>query len=240
MYTQEKKYSMIESKLSTIKSWAEDDRPREKLLEKGHQSVSDAELLAILLGSGSRNETAVDLAKRILRQANNNLHELGRYSIEDLMKFKGIGEAKAITIMAAMELGRRRQTLDVRERPIIRSSSDAYQILAAALMDLNYEEFWILLLNQSNRVIGKERISAGGVAGTVVDPKLVFKKALEYTASCIILCHNHPSGNLQPSEADMQLTKKLKEAGTSLDIRVLDHLIISNTGYKSFADDGIF
>lgn len=223
----------------TIKSWAEEDRPREKLLAKGKQSLSDAELLAILLGSGSRDETAVGLAQRILKSVDNDLNELGRRSIAELTRFKGMGEAKSITIVAAMELGRRRQLTDVRERPQIRSSRDAYDVIAPILMDLPHEEFWILLLNRANKVMSREQISLGGVAGTVVDAKIVFRKAIEGMASSIILVHNHPSGNLQPSQQDIDLTRKLKKAGETLDIAVLDHLIIAESSYFSFADENL-
>lgn len=223
----------------TIKAWAEEDRPREKLLTKGKQSLSDAELLAILLGSGSRDETAVGLAQRILKSVENDLNELGKRSIAELMKFKGMGEAKSITIVAAMELGRRRQLTDVKERPQIRSSKDGYLVIAPILMDLPHEEFWILILNRANKVMAREQISLGGVAGTVVDAKVVFRKAIEGMASSIILVHNHPSGNLQPSQQDIDLTKKLKKAGETLDIAVLDHLIVTESGYFSFADESL-
>lgn len=221
----------------SIKSWAEADRPREKLLAKGRQVLSDAELIAILIGSGSRTESAVQLAQRILQSVDNNLNELGRRTIKDLMKFKGIGEAKAITIAAALEFGRRRQLSDVKERPKITCSRDAYNCIAPILTDLPHEEFWILLLNRANMVMSRQRISTGGVAGTVVDIKMIFKCALEHTASSIILSHNHPSGNLTPSQADINITKKIKSAGQVLDIGVLDHLIISYTGYYSLADE---
>ncbi len=222
-----------------IKSWAEDDRPREKLMLKGKSNLSDAELLAILIGSGSRSETAVGLSQRILQSVQNNLQELGRKNIADLMSFKGIGEAKAITIVAAMEIGRRRQLTNPIDRPQITGSSDAWNVIAPILMDLNHEEFWIILLNRANKVIGKEQISSGGVAGTVVDAKMIFRTALEKgPASGIILAHNHPSGNLKPSQADIDITKKLKQAGVNLDINVLDHLIIAGQSYYSFADDG--
>lgn len=223
----------------TIKAWAEEDRPREKLLTKGKQSLSDAELLAILLGSGSRDETAVGLAQRILKSVEQDLNELGKRSIAELMKFKGMGEAKSITIVAAMELGRRRQLTDVKERPQIRSSRDGFQAIAPLLMDLPHEEFWILLLNRANKVMAREQISLGGVSGTVVDAKVVFRKAIEGMASSIILVHNHPSGNLQPSQQDIDLTKKLKKAGETLDITVFDHLIITESGYFSFADENL-
>ena len=223
-----------------IKSWAEDDRPREKLMLKGKSNLSDAELLAILIGSGSRSETAVGLSQRILGSVQNNLDELGRKTVSDLMKFKGIGEAKAISIVAAMETGRRRQLTTPVNRVQVQSSSDSWNVIAPMLMDLNHEEFWIILLNRANRVINKERISSGGMAGTVVDAKIIFRKALENgPASSIILAHNHPSGNIKPSQADINITKKLKRAGESLDISVLDHLIIAGQTYYSFADDGL-
>ena len=223
----------------TIKSWAEEDRPREKLLEKGRHVLTDAELIAILIGSGSKNETAVELSKRILSANENDLNELARLSVNDLMKFKGIGEAKAITIVAAIELGRRRKDTEIQKRHRINMSRDIFDIFHRHFLDLPHEEFWVLLLNRSNTVIRKERISLGGVSGTVVDPKIVFKSALEYLACAIILCHNHPSGNLKPSEEDIRLTKKMKEAGSLLEIPVLDHIIISNEGYYSFADEGL-
>ncbi len=221
----------------SIKTWAEEDRPREKLVKKGKQALSNSELLAILLGSGSRSESAVSLAQRILQASDNNLNELGLQPLVKLMEFKGIGEAKAITIAAAMELGRRRQMTAPKERPQVRSSKDAFDAVAS-LMDLPHEEFWILLLNQSNLILGKEQISLGGTAGTVVDAKILFRKAIQGEASSIILVHNHPSGNLQPSQADLDITQKLKSAGKTLDIPVLDHLIISSKGYYSFADEG--
>lgn len=222
----------------TIKAWAEEDRPREKLLLRGKQSLSDAELLAILLGSGSRDETAVTLAQRILLSVENNLNELGRLSISELMKFKGIGEAKAVSVAAALEVGRRRQLSVIRDKPQIRSSRDAFNAIAPLVVDLPHEEFWILMLNRANRVTGRDKISAGGTAGTVVDAKMIFRRAIEGQAVSIILTHNHPSGNLQPSQADIELTRKLKLAGETLDVAVLDHLIISENGYYSFADEG--
>ena len=224
-----------------ITAWAEEDRPREKLLNKGKHALSDAELLAILLGSGSREETAVGLAQRILNSVENNLHELGRCSLAEFQRFKGVGEAKAITIAAAAELGRRRQMTAIKDKPQIKSSSDGFKAIAPILIDLPHEEFWILLMNRSNYVIGRELVSSGGVSGTVVDAKMVFRKALEKSgATSIILCHNHPSGNLQPSQADILLTKKLKKAGEVLDMTVFDHLIVSERGYFSFADEGMF
>lgn len=221
-----------------LTTWAEEDRPREKLLHKGKQSLTDAELLAIILSTGSREETAVGLAKRILRAVDHNLHELGRMEIGELKKFKGIGAAKAISIIATLELGRRRQLSDVKERPKISSSQDAYRLLSPLVQDLKHEEFWILLLNRSNRVVAREQISRGGVSGTVVDAKVIFKKALDVLASSIILCHNHPSGNLKPSQSDLTITRKLKQAGENLEVTVLDHLIISELGFYSFADEG--
>ena len=221
-----------------ITSWAEDDRPREKLQHKGRQALSDAELLAILLGTGSRNESAVALAKRILISVDNNLNELGKRSLSDLMKFKGIGKAKAISIAAAMELGRRHRTASFLEKPIITCSRDAYLVLAPLLLDHPHEEFWMLLLNKSNKVIGKLQMSIGGTDATIVDSKVIFRKALEGQAVSIIVCHNHPSGRLRPSEADLNLTKKLKEAGEIVGVKLMDHLIIADGGYYSFADEG--
>ena len=222
----------------TIKNWAEDDRPREKLMIKGKNSLSDAELLAILLGSGNRHESAVDLAKKILREFQENLVELSRLGINDLLRFNGIGQAKAITIIAALELGRRRNEAEIIIKEKIVSSKDAFTILRSSIGDLPYEEFWIILLNKANRVIRKCSISEGGVSGTVVDPKKIFKIALDHHASSIILGHNHPSGNIQPSEADQKITKKIKDAGLMLDVAVLDHLIIGDDRFYSFADEG--
>jgi len=220
----------------SIKSWAEDDRPREKLVAKGRAVLSDAELIAIIIGSGSRDESAVELSKRILHSVDNNLNELGKVSIPDLMKFKGIGEAKAISITASLELGRRRKAESSQGKPKIASSKDAFDVIYPALADLPHEEFWLILLNQNNKVIDTVCISRGGVAGTVADAKIILKAALEKLAPSIILSHNHPSGNLKPSKADIDLTKKLKEGAKLLDISVLDHLIIGDTNYFSFAD----
>ena len=222
----------------SIKQWAVDDRPREKLLSKGIYSLSDAELIAILLGSGSRNESAVELAKKILNTHNNNLNELGKVSIEQLIKNKGVGEAKAVTIMAAMELGRRRKLADVMNRPKVTQSADVYEIFKPILADLPYEEFWVILLNRSNKIIAKEKISQGGVSGTVTDIRLILKKAIEKLACSLILCHNHPSGNLKPSESDISITKKLSEAGKFMEINVLDHIIVTDQAFYSFADEG--
>jgi len=222
-----------------IKNWAEDDRPREKLRMKGRNSLSDAELLAILLGTGYRNESALDVAKAILKDLCDNLAELSRLALSDLMKYKGIGEAKAVTIIAALELGKRRNEATVLAKDKITSSRDAFEIFRSKMGDLPYEEFWIILLNKANKVVRSCNISEGGISGTVVDPKKVFKIALDHHASSIILGHNHPSGNLQPSEADQKITKKIREAGTMLDVAVLDHLIIGDDRYFSFADEGM-
>jgi DNA repair protein RadC len=223
---------------SRILEWAEEDRPREKLLLKGIAALSDAELVAILLGSGTTNLSAVDLAKQIMSDNNQNLHTLARQSVKDLQKFKGIGEAKAITLVSALELGRRRKISDVDIKPQVKSSSDVFNYMQGEIADLPYEEFWILLLNRSNRIEKKIRISTGGVSGTIADPKLIYKYALENLASSIILVHNHPSGNNKPSEADCSLTKKLCEAGKFLETPVLDHVIICNHTWYSFADEG--
>jgi DNA repair protein RadC len=222
----------------SIKNWAEDDKPREKLMLKGKAALTDAELMAILIGSGSRNETAVELSKRILSSVNHNLNALGKLSIKQLMEFKGIGEAKAITIIAALELGKRRREEEKVELVKITSSKISFEIMHPIIGDLPHEEFWIIYLNNSNKVIYKNQLSKGGITGTVVDTRIVFKTALEHNATSIILTHNHPSGVLQPSEADIQVTKKLKLAGENLDIRILDHIIVTESGYYSFADNG--
>lgn len=228
----------MEKSSFSIKQWAEDDKPREKLMLKGKQVLSDAELLAILIGSGSRNESAVDLSKRILSKVE-NLKALGRMTLQQLMEFKGIGEAKAVTVLAAMELGRRRGSEEEIELKKITSSKAIFDIMQPIIGELIHEEFWVLYLNNSNKVIYKSQLSKGGITGTVVDIRIVFKTAFEQNAVNIILCHNHPSGILQASDADKQITGKLKEAGKILDINVLDHLIITSSGYISFADDGI-
>ena len=222
-----------------IKNWAMDDRPREKLLQKGKISLSDAELMAILIGSGSRNESAVDLCRRILAASEHSLNELGKLSIPQLMKYNGIGQAKAITIIAALELGRRRRTEDALERSKISSSSSVFELMQPLIGDLPHEEFHIIYLNNSNKVIRKMQLSKGGITGTLVDVRLALRMALEIGATSIILCHNHPSGNLNPSSADKQLTQKLKAAGESLDIKILDHLIVTERSYFSFADEGL-
>ncbi|MDB9775038.1 DNA repair protein RadC [Vicingaceae bacterium] len=222
-----------------IKAWAEEDRPREKLLIKGKTTLSDAELIAILIGSGSRDESAVDLSKRILSSASNNLNQLGKVSVVELQKFNGIGEAKAISIAAALELGKRRKESDPIKRVKITHSSVVFDYMREVMDDLPHEEFWVLLLNRGNQILEKVNISKGGVSQTVVDAKIVFKMAIDKLASSIILCHNHPSGNLKPSEADKQLTKKIKEAGIILDLPILDHLIFADNKYLSFADEGL-
>ncbi len=225
---------------TSIKQWAEEDRPREKLLLKGKAVLSEAELIGILIGSGTRTLTAVDLAKQILHFVNNNLNLLAKLSVNDLKKFKGIGEAKAINIISALELGRRRKETDQPKAIKVSSPKTAYEIMRPYLQDLQHEEFWVLLLNRANQLIKPVAISQGGVSGTFSDPKIIFKFALEVLASSIILVHNHPSGNLKPSQADIKLTQKLKQAGSVLDIPVLDHIIYTDAGYTSLADDGLF
>ena len=240
--TKLKKGKMEDSfdKFNGIKAWAEDDRPREKFILKGKNSLSSAELLAILIGTGTRKESAVDLGRKILQLTSENLNDLAKLSITDLKKIKGIGEAKAITIAAALELGRRRKEEDAKEIQIITSSRDAYNYFEPLISDLPHEEFWILLLARNKKVIIKKQISAGGIAGTVVDLKIIFKLALENLASYMVLCHNHPSGNLTPSSADIQITKNIKAAGKILEIEVVDHIIIGGNKYYSFADNDIF
>ena len=230
---------MSESSSFPIRNWSEDDRPREKLLLKGKSALSDAELIAILIGSGSRNETAVGLSQRILLSIGNNLNMLGKLSTQQLMLFKGIGEAKAITIAAAMELGRRRRAEEAVDLTKVTSSQTIYQIMQPIIGELSHEEFWVIYLNNSNKVIYKCQLSKGGMTGTVVDVRIAFKLALEHNVTAIILCHNHPSGTLVASDADKQITRKLKLAGENLDIKVLDHLIVTETSYFSFADEGI-
>lgn len=223
----------------TIKQWAEEDRPREKMLNKGARSLSNAELLAILIGSGNKNMTAVDLSKKILNDVDNKLQRLGKRTIAELIAdYNGVGEAKAITILAAMELGRRRQSEEAVKSPKISGSDSVAEIFKPLLSDLPHEEFWVLYLSRSNAVISSERISQGGVSGTVVDVKMIYKSALEKLASAIILCHNHPSGNLNPSSNDLSLTKNCVNAGKVLDVSVLDHIIIAHNEYYSFADNG--
>ena len=223
----------------SILSWAEEDRPREKLLLKGRTVLSDAELIAILIGSGTRSMSAVTLSKHILGSVENDLNALAKLSVKDLKKFNGIGEAKAISIVGALELGRRRKESNQLVKPQIRSSEDAYKVIAPELMDQPTEQFWVIMLNRSNKVIHKRAISLGGVSGTVADPKVIFKKALDDLASGIILAHNHPSGNKKPSQADIDLTKKLQNSGKLLEIPILDHIIFTDDGYFSFADEGL-
>ena len=223
----------------SIKEWAVEDRPREKMMIKGIRSLSEAELVAILIGSGSLEESAVELSRRVMASVNNNLNELGKKTIKDFQEFKGIGPAKAITISAAMELGRRRKESGPDEKLKVITSADAAAIFKPLLSDLAHEEFWILLLNRNNLVLDKIMVSQGGLSGTVIDVRIILKMALDKLACSIILCHNHPSGNLVPSEADKEITRKIKEAGKHMDIPVLDHVIIGNGSYFSFADEGL-
>ena len=223
----------------SIKYWAEDDKPREKLMLKGKTALSDAELIAILIGSGSRNESAVELSKRILKSVDNNLNALGKLSIQQLMNFKGIGEAKAVTIAAAAELGRRRREEDTPDLKKVTSSKAVYDIMQPLIGELPHEEFWVLYLNNSNKVIYKSQLSKGGITGTIVDVRLAFKLALEHNATGMILVHNHPSGTLQASEPDRQITKQMQQAGQSLSINILDHVIVTEKSYLSFADEGM-
>lgn len=222
-----------------ITEWAESDRPREKLLEKGRGVLSDAELIGILIGSGSKNETAVELARRILSSVGNDLNALGKLNVAELCKFNGIGEAKAISIIAALELGRRRKIVEAPQRIKISNSKSVFDAVGPQISDLLHEEFWVLYLDRSNHIIRKSNISKGGVSGTVVDARIIFKQAIENLASAIVLCHNHPSGNLKPSEEDIRITKKLKEAGKLVDIAILDHIIIAGNNFFSFADEGL-
>ena len=220
-----------------ITEWAEEDRPREKLLKKGVFSLSDAELLAILISSGTKELSAVDLSRELLKLVNNNLITLGRLSVEEISSIRGIGAAKAVTIVAAMELGRRRQSAESPIDKQIKMSSDVFDIFQPLLADLSYEEFWAVFLSRANRIIGKMKISQGGVSGTVTDVRLVMKKAVECLSSGIIICHNHPSGNTMPSDADKKITKKIKEAASFFDIQLLDHVISAGKNYYSFADN---
>ena len=223
----------------SIKSWAEADRPREKLSGQGRRALTDAELIAILIGSGSRNETAVELSKRILHHYDNDLNKLGKAGIGELSKFKGIGEAKAISIIAALEIGRRRGETESAIPEVLTCSRDIYNVMRRHLMDLNHEEFWIILLSQSSKVLGKELISKGGLNSTVADPRIIYYTAVQHQASSIVLVHNHPSGNLKPSRDDIFLTRKMVEAGKLLDIKVVDHVIITDKGYFSFGDEAM-
>jgi len=227
------------SEFTSIKNLAKDDRPREKLLEKGCAALSDAEIIAILIGSGTREKSAVELCREILKTVDNDLNKLARLTIHDLMKFKGIGEAKAITIAAALELSRRKK-LDVETNSnFVRTSKDAYNAVRHLYEDLNHEEFHVIILSRSNKILGVELISKGGLNATVADGKVIFKKALEKGASSIILCHNHPSGNLKPSDTDIDLTKKMKAFGAYIDLPVLDHIIVAEQNFYSFVDNGL-
>ncbi|MEM7486519.1 MAG: DNA repair protein RadC [Bacteroidota bacterium] len=223
----------------SIKNWADDDKPREKLVQKGRSALSDAELIAILIGSGNRGESAVQLSKRILASVNHNLNELGKLSVNQLIHFKGIGEAKAVTIAAALEIGRRRRGEEGEKISRVSSSKDVFELLHPLVGDLEHEEFWVVYLNNSNKVVHKSQLSKGGITGTLVDVRLVMKRALELGAVGIILAHNHPSGTVRPSSADKQITQKLKTASEALDIKILDHLILAEQDYFSFADQGI-
>ncbi|MFT6370304.1 MAG: DNA repair protein RadC [Maribacter sp.] len=221
----------------SIKHWSDDDKPREKLLNKGRAVLSDAELVAILIGSGSRSESAVELSKRILASVDNNLNELGRLSIGQLMAFKGIGEAKAVTIAAALEMGRRRRGEEALLVTTIGSSKDAFEVLQPIIGELEHEEFWVMYLNNSNKILQKSQLSKGGITGTLVDVRILMRQSLELGAVGLILAHNHPSGTLKPSSTDKQITQKIKKASESLDIKVLDHLIVTQKDYFSFADN---
>jgi DNA repair protein RadC len=223
----------------SIKQWAKDDRPREKLLNHGPSHLSDSELVAILLNHGTRDKSAIDLGKEVLQLGKNNLNELGKLSVKDLIRIKGIGEAKAITIAAALELGRRRQASSHLQKPIVSTSRDLANYLQSLFQDHNREIFAVAFLNQSNRINHIETVSEGGITGTIADPRIILKKALEENAVSLVLCHNHPSGSLKPSRQDEEITKKIKEAAKYFDIKVLDHIIVSDAGYFSFADEGI-
>ena len=222
-----------------LKTWSVEERPREKVIANGVQYLSDSELLAILLGSGTRNMTAVELARQVLHKSGNSLHELGRQHISDLVAIKGIGPAKAIILLAAMELGRRRDATQQTERIPVKSSDTVFKLFHPILGDLDHEEFWLLMLNRANRVLGRFKVSQGGLSGTVIDTRIILKKALDNLASSIVVCHNHPSGNNQPSDADVKITEKLKKAAEMLEIKLLDHVIIADKSYFSFADEGL-
>ena len=230
---------MLPAQKTSIKNWSADDRPREKLRNKGPETLSHSELIAILLQNGTRQKSAVELAREILQLGSNNLSELGRLSIKELMKIKGIGEAKAITIVAALELGRRRQSCSILDKPKITDSGSIARYLQSLLKDHDREVFVVLFLNQANKINHMEIISRGGITGTVADPRVTLKRALEEDAVSIVLCHNHPSGSLKPSRADEALTQKIKEAARYFDIRVADHVIVSEAGFFSFADQGL-
>lgn len=224
---------------TSIKSWASDDRPREKLIAKGAGALSNSELIAILLNNGSKNKSAVDLAKEILRLGHDNLNELGKLSLAEFRKIKGIGAAKSIILAAALELGRRRQASSTLQKPVMRSSGEIAAYLQALISDYSYEVFGVLFLNRANKINHFEIISRGGITGTVADPRVILKRALEEEATSIVLCHNHPSGSLKPSMADEELTRKIRQAAAYMDIKVIDHIIVSDAGYYSFADEGM-
>jgi DNA repair protein RadC len=230
---------MMEKSYLSIKNWTADERPREKMLQKGPAALTDAELLAILISSGTKERSAIDLARDILKQAHNHLNELGKLSITELQKTKGIGEARAITIAAALEIGNRRQATKALERPTLKSSTEAAEVVIPYMRDLNHEVFYVLYLNQANKLIVAEKVSSGGMTGTVADIRIILKNALLYNANQLIVAHNHPSGNLQPSSADKELTRKLKEAASFMDIKLLDHLIVAGVSFLSLSDEGI-
>lgn len=230
---------MTEISSFPMRNWSEDDKPREKLIQKGKSSLTDAELLAIIIGSGSRNLSALELSKRILLSVGNSLNALSKLSVKQLTAFKGIGQVKAISIVAALELSRRKRAEEVQELTKITSSQSIFEIMQPLIGELPHEEFWAIYLNNSNKLLSKVQLSKGGITGTLVDVRLVFKAALEMGATSVVLCHNHPSGSLTASDADKQITKKLRVAGDNLDIKVLDHLIVTDTGYFSFSDEGI-
>jgi len=222
-----------------IKNWAEEDRPREKMLQKGVASLSDSELLAILLGSGNKEETAVDLARRILKDADDRLQELSKHTVKSLSKYKGVGLAKAVTVMAALELGKRRIASDVSKKQTVTCSKEVYDLICVDLLDKQYEHVWAIFLDRKNKILHKELIGTGGITASALDPNRLLRVALEVYATGIILCHNHPSGNINPSPDDIHLTQKIKEAAQIFNINVLDHLIIGENSYYSFADDGM-
>ena len=230
---------MRQNSTTTIKNWATEDRPREKMLEKGREALSDAELIAILIGSGNANESAVDLSRRMLKDINGNLIQLSQLSINDLTKYNGIGEAKAVSIAAALELGRRRRYAEAAQQTLIRNSRDAFEYFYMHTQDLVHEQFWVLLLNPANKVIRMVKISDGGVNGTSADPKRIFKTAIENNATALMLCHNHPSGNVEPSDADKTLTRNIVKGGKLLEIKILDHIVVGIDNYFSFADSGM-
>jgi DNA repair protein RadC len=231
--------AMEEYNNRSIRNWALEDRPREKMLLKGIQSLSDSELLALLIGSGTRKFSAVDLARQVLNMAGNNLDKLGKYSVSDLKKLNGIGQARAISIVAALELGRRRNLSDSPDDCKITGSSDVFVLMGPLLSDLSHEEFWALLLNRSNKIIEKRKISQGGITGTVTDIRMILKLALDNLATGLIICHNHPSGNLQPSDADISITRRIKESAALMDITLLDHVIVAGKAYFSLADESM-